>query len=217
MFPDVEVAPQPATTKLQTLSMQTDFPFSTFHFPSIFNRKIFKSKNKWQMIDDRWQIQRGYTLIEILVALTIIGLLFSVGYANFRSFSQRQVVLDAAKNLQGDLRLAQQMALSGQKPDDPNCNSPNTLNGYDFNIVSGSSYEIKASCSGGTVSAAEKTVDVSSGAAIASPFPSPNPILFKVLGNGTNISAGGSASIKIVQTGTTNQTTVTIGAGGQIQ
>lgn len=160
----------------------------------------------------------AYTLIEILVALTIIGLLFSVGYANFRSFSQRQVVADNAKNLQGDLRLAQQMALSGQKPNDPNCVSPgNTLNGYNFLVLSEGSYEIRASCSGGAVGTAEKEVDLSSGAVFASPFPSPNPILFKVLGNGTNIPAGGSAVIKMVQTGTTNQTTVTIGAGGQIQ
>jgi prepilin-type N-terminal cleavage/methylation domain-containing protein len=161
---------------------------------------------------------RGYTLIEILVALTVIGLLFSVGYANFRSFSQRQVVMDAAKNLQGDLRFTQQIALSGQKPADAKCNSPaNSLDGYNFTILTGSSYEIRASCSGGTPAAASKTINLISGATIASPFPSPNPILFKVLGNGTNIGEGQTAVIKIVQTGTSNQTTVTVSSGGQIQ
>lgn len=164
------------------------------------------------------QLKSGYTLIEILVAITIIGILFSVGYANFRAFSQRQVVLNAAKNLQGDLRLAQQIALSGQKPDDPNCNSPaNSLNGYNFTILSGVSYEIRASCSGGAAASAEKTVDVLSGVVIASPFPSPNPVLFKVLGNGTNIPQGGSVVITLTQTGTNNKATITVTSGGEIK
>lgn len=157
----------------------------------------------------------GYTLIEILIALTIIGLLFSVGYANFRSFSQRQGVLDAAKNVQGDLRLAQGMALAGQKPNDPQCDDTKTLNGYNFSIVSTSEYKIQAYCSG--VSVTTKDVTLSSGTSIATPFPSPNPILFKVLGNGTNIAGGQSAVIVIKQTGTVNQSTVTVSSGGQIQ
>lgn len=162
--------------------------------------------------------KKGFTLIEVLAGLTIVGLLFGVGYANFRSFSQRRVVVDAAKNLQGDLRLAQGMALAGQKPTDPVCNSPtNTLIGFNFNVLSATSYEIRASCSGGSAGTANKVVTLGSGAIFASPFPSPNPILFKVLGNGTNISEGQSAVIRIAQTSTTNQTTVTVTSGGQIQ
>lgn len=162
--------------------------------------------------------KRGYTLIEILVTVAIIGILFSVGYANFRSFSQRQAVKDAAKLIQADLRLTQQIALSGQKPDDVNCNSPtNSLNGYLFLILSESTYEIRASCTGGVVSEATKTVNLGSGAVFSSPFPSPNPILFKVLGQGTNISDGENATIGIVQLGTNNQSTITVSSGGQIQ
>lgn len=160
----------------------------------------------------------AFTLIEILVGLTIVGLLFGVGYANFRSFSQRQVVKDAAKNIQGDLRLAQGMAMAGQKPSDPACNAPlNTLNGYNFTIISSTSYEIRASCSGGASGMANKVVILSSGATFASPFSSPNPILFKVLGNGTNIPQNQTVRIKMVQTGTTNESTVIISSGGQIQ
>jgi prepilin-type N-terminal cleavage/methylation domain-containing protein len=160
----------------------------------------------------------AYTLIEILVGLTIVGLLFGVGYANFRSFSQRQVVVSAAKILQGDLRLTQELALSGQKPNDAKCNSPvNTLNGYNFTILSPSTYEIRASCSGGAPGVVYKTVTLSSGVIFVSPFASPNPILFKVLGNGTNIPEGGNVVIKMTQTGTTNQTNITVSSGGQIQ
>jgi len=159
----------------------------------------------------------AFTLIEILVGLTIVGLLFGVGYANFRSFSQRRVVIDAAKNIQGDLRLTQGMAIAGQKPDDSACNSPNTLNGYNFTILTATSYEIRADCSGGNVGNANKVVTLSSGVTFSSPFPSPNPILFKVLGQGTNIPEGQTVEIKITQVGTGNESAVKISSGGQIQ
>jgi prepilin-type N-terminal cleavage/methylation domain-containing protein len=160
----------------------------------------------------------GYTLIEILVGLSIIGLLFGVGYANFRSFSERQVLLNAAKSMRGDIRIAQEIALAGQKPNDSKCNSPsNSLNGYTFTVLSPSSYEIRASCSGGLASTPYKIVTMNLGATITSPMPSPNPILFKVLGQGTNIDAGQSTQITLIQTGTNNKTTITISSGGQIQ
>ena len=34
----------------------------------------------------------AYTLIEILVALTIVGLIFGIGYVNFRDFARRQAL-----------------------------------------------------------------------------------------------------------------------------
>jgi prepilin-type N-terminal cleavage/methylation domain-containing protein len=157
--------------------------------------------------------QYGYTLIEILVVLTIIGILFSVGYANFRGFSQRQVVIDTAKEIQGDIRLTQQMALSGQLPDDLKCTTPNTLNGYNFNVLSTSEYQIQANCTGGIV--ISKDVNLPSGILLSTP--SPNPVIFNILGNGTSITSGQNATIVITQTGTTNKSTITISSGGEIQ
>jgi prepilin-type N-terminal cleavage/methylation domain-containing protein len=164
------------------------------------------------------QYSFAYTLIEILVAMTIIGTLFGVGYANFRSFSSRQIVLGATKNMQGDIRSAQEMALSGQKPNDANCNSSGAyLDGYNFTVLSSTDYEIRAVCNGLPIGSALKTVNLSSGVTISSPLPSPNPIFFKVLGHGTNIGVGQSAVIRLIQTGTSNESTITIGSGGQIQ
>ena len=54
----------------------------------------------------------GYTLIEILVGLTIIGIIFGVGFASFREFSRRQSLAGGVKTLVGDLRLAQEQAIS---------------------------------------------------------------------------------------------------------
>ena len=161
-------------------------------------------------------MSKGYTLIEILVGLTIISLLFSMGFVSYRDFSRRQALNGAAKTVQGDLRLTQQQALSGQKPDDGNCNTPNLLNGYNFRVDSSSSYAVEAACSGGGGTNVEvKSVDLPSGVSISTP--SPNPILFKVLGQGTNIASGGSAVVTLTQTGVSSPITITITAGGEIK
>jgi prepilin-type N-terminal cleavage/methylation domain-containing protein len=158
---------------------------------------------------------KGYTLIEILVGLTIIAILFFVGYVNFRDFSRRQAISGAGKLLQGDLRIAQQLALSGQKPTDANCAGTNNLNGYFFEIsLSRTEYKIYASCSAGASAEITKTVTLPSG--VTASYPSPNPILFKVLGQGTNLT-NESATITLTQDATANTFVVTIGVGGDIR
>jgi prepilin-type N-terminal cleavage/methylation domain-containing protein len=162
------------------------------------------------------KINSGYTLIELLVGLMIVGILFSMGYANFRDFTRRQTLLDVTKKMEADLRSAQQMALSGQVPNTPNCTGTNRLQGYNFRVVSANNYEIRASCTGGVAPTAIKNVILPPSVSFANPFPNPNPILFKVLGNGTNIG-NSNARIRLRQTGNTNIVTLTISAGGQIQ
>lgn len=157
-------------------------------------------------------MKKGYTLIEILVALTIIGLLFAVGYAGFRDFSRRQIVKDAAKEIQGDLRLAQGNAITGQKPE--GCNSLKTLDSYSFNVVSLSpaEYSIEANC--GSSAIIVKSVNLPSGITLSAP--TPNPLKFKVLGQGTNIGTDNWV-LTLTQVGTGNTTSVTVTAGGEIK
>ncbi len=156
---------------------------------------------------------KGYTLIEILVALSIIGILFGFGYISFRDFSRRQALAGAAKSLQGDLRLTQEQALAGQKPDDPFCNSPNLLDSYGLEVISSSEYKIEIFCTGGSF----ETKDVLMPSDITISTPSVNPIKFKAIGQGTNIPANSSVDVILTQKGTNSQVTVTIGSGGQIQ
>ena len=164
----------------------------------------------------KWQ--KGYTLIEILVALTIIGILFGFGYVNFRDFSRRQALAGVVKQIQGDLRLAQQMAISGQKPpdpagqkpSDPKCLAPNSLNGYNFNVILPNEYQIVANCSGGTPG---NTKDVFLPSGIN--FVSSSSILFKVLGRGATIS--GASNITLHQDGTNASAVITVDSGGNIQ
>jgi len=154
---------------------------------------------------------KGYTLIEILVALTILAVIFSYGFVSFRDFSRRQAIEATKRRLEGELRNTQELTFSGRKPDDPNCNSPNTLNGYNFKVLSSSTYAIEAVCTGGIVQV--KTGEVGLDTMISTP--SPNPILFKVLGKGTNIGAQ-VATLTITQKGTTNTQAIIISSGGEI-
>lgn len=155
----------------------------------------------------------GYTLIEILVSLTIIGLLFGFGYVSFRDFARRQSISGAAKTLQGDLRLAQQQALSGQKPE----SGCTTLSGISFTVVSsgfGGSYEVHAVCGGAPVDPPIKTVVLPGDIAIDS---SPATFQFNVLGNGNSIPADSSAVVTLTQNGTNYTSSVTVTSGGEIK
>ncbi len=158
-------------------------------------------------------MRKGYTLIEILVGLTIISLLFGFGYVSFRDFSRRQALNGSLKQIQGDLRLAQSSASAGQKPDDSFCNTPNILDSYNFKVYSANEYNIEVNCTGGIVISKEVTLP----SEISISTPSPNPIQFKILGQGTNVPAGAGTIITLTQSGTNDQATVTITAGGEIR
>jgi prepilin-type N-terminal cleavage/methylation domain-containing protein len=166
----------------------------------------------------KWK-KNGYTLIEILVALTIIGLLFSFGYVSFRDFSRRQALSGLTKQIQGDLRLAQQMALSGQKPNELGCRT-NTLVGIRFGLttVSPFVYRIRAVC--GTEENNYPIIKEFYLPNDVSPAPVtflPNPIIFKVLGQGTNIPLNENVVITLTQIATNNTATITITSGGEIR
>lgn len=162
--------------------------------------------------------KKGYTLIEILVAITIIGLLFSFGYSNFRDFARRQALSGVAKTLQGDIRLAQSKAIAGEKPEQVSgyadvCQPGSVLISHNFYVASSTEYQIQASCTAGVV----PTKIVTMPAGISVSVPVPNPITFKVLGRGTNIESGGNAIVTLTEDATGNQVTITISSAGEIK
>lgn len=152
---------------------------------------------------------QGYTLIEILVVVAILALLFTVGYSNFQAYSQRQALVSLGRQITIDLRSAQESAVAG----DITSSCSGLLNGYQLKVNSGTTYEIDALCTGGTVQT--KAVTISPGITISTP--NPNPIIFKSLAQGTNIVGGANATIVMTQTATGNTRTITIGANGSIQ
>lgn len=67
----------------------------------------------------------GFSLIELLIVISLFAVLTSGAVINYRAFYQRQQVLQSVKNLQDAMRFAQKKARVGEKP--AGCQ---TLNGY---------------------------------------------------------------------------------------
>jgi prepilin-type N-terminal cleavage/methylation domain-containing protein len=155
-------------------------------------------------------MKQGYTLVELLIVIVIIGILFSVGYVNFQDYSRQQTLLAAVRSVVVDLHTAQEFAISGNKP----TTCVTLLDGYKFNVTSGTTYELDAYCTPNS-NISVKQVTVPSGITISNP--NPNPILFKALAQGTNIASGATASIVITQTLTGKTRTITIGPNGNVQ
>ena len=127
----------------------------------------------------------GYTLLEILIVMIILSLILAVGFDSFRDFGARQIVVNEHSRVLGDLRQAQSEASAGNKPS--GCNGD--LLGYDFRALSlgaPAQYRIDAVCASSFVTV--KTVILSDKTRF-SRFPTPNPVRFRALANGTNVTA----------------------------
>ena len=152
----------------------------------------------------------GYTLIEIMVTLTIISIIFGIGYVAYREFSRRQSLTSAIRAIIGDLQLAQTQAITGTKPKVAVCDYPNLLSGYNFEVIPPNSYKVEAVCSGGKHLV--KQVNMSSSVELTAP--SPNPIFFKILGQGTNVTSA-VTRIDISSLGVMGSVNIT--SGGSIE
>lgn len=159
----------------------------------------------------KWK--KGYTIIEILVALSITGIIFGSGFVSFRDFSRRQLLNGTVRSLKTDLRLAQEYALIGKKPDDAKCNEPNFLYGYRFFVRTSSQYIIRAYCSPVPGQVNVKIVDLPSDISISAP--STNPITFNALGEGTDLT--GDVTITVTQLSTGKALPIIVSMGGEIK
>src|SRR3989304_764877 len=150
----------------------------------------------------------GYTLIEILIAITIMVLLFLTGFASYRDFSRRQELISAVRQVQGDVRRAQESAIASKKP--AGCA---VFDGFYFVVIPTNRYEIRWVC--GSFTGVEKAVTLPAGITISGLSPNLTPsnsILFKTLGQGTNIVSAGSTSFTLTQANYSKTTTITVTA-----
>jgi len=150
----------------------------------------------------------GFTLIEVIVGVVIMGIIFSIGVAKYGEFNRSQIVEQAALDLKNNLRLAQNRAFSGQKDadicGDPAVGDTKPLDGWYVSFTN-NSYQIYGQCGGDPFSQA--TVDLSiKKVTIVSPLPS--TIRFKPLGQGvenegtiTLLGSGGSRTVSVTATG----------------
>lgn len=87
---------------------------------------------------------RGFTLIEILVAVSVTLIIASTVVINYNSFNANQQVKQSALTFKNNLRYAQQKAKASEKGS--NCSGFSYLYGYALQITSDTSYRVLARC-----------------------------------------------------------------------
>ncbi len=148
----------------------------------------------------------GYTLIELLIVITLITLLFTLGMAQYNQFNRRQILTKAKDELISNLRLAQGKSLAGEKP---NACGDEILTGHKLKFVNNQNYKIVAVCDGEVDLKTE--ISLSTGVTKQS---GPNEVFFKGLSQGTDIVN----QVEIVLEDSSGETkTITITSTGEIK
>ncbi|MCX6726101.1 MAG: prepilin-type N-terminal cleavage/methylation domain-containing protein [Candidatus Shapirobacteria bacterium] len=148
----------------------------------------------------------GFTLVELLIVMTIITLLFAIGVVQYNQFNRRQVLTKAKDELISNLRLIQGKSLAGEKPE--NCLAE-TLEGFKLIFADNhQNYKIVVVCNG--------EFDVKTSLA----FPTgvikqsgPDEIFFKVLSQGTDING----QAEIILSGFNETKTIIVTGTGEIR
>ncbi|TSC89466.1 MAG: Uncharacterized protein G01um10145_623 [Microgenomates group bacterium Gr01-1014_5] len=165
--------------------------------------------------------QRGYTLVEIMIGMTILSFLFIGGYTAYREFVRRQILTIATEDLKVNLNSARQKALGAERPDPNSGECLGDFLGYSFTFNE-TSYTMAPNCedvSPGALSPFVKTVSLSASVSVSIPVSdtaSPNKILFKALGGGTDVT-GTPAVITLTHTQSGNFKTITVTGAGVIK
>lgn len=155
---------------------------------------------------------RGYSLIELtFVVATLVGI-FSLGYANYREFQRRQYLDSAIRQTIADLRLAQQMAVSGYKPPTPAGNDCETqeLGGYIFDRgTTPAAYRIYAVCPDWSNRVLVKgSVSLPSGVSMLSIGTPGNRFLFLPLARGIDQNSNVTITLRYTDSGVADRSIV---------
>ena len=173
--------------------------------------------------------KNGYTIIELLFAVSIMAVIFGVGFANLRGFQRRQLLENYVRQVKADLRLAQELALAGKKPSESanDCDTAN-LSGYTFRFYNNyppaletdplipDEYEIYAECPDwGNRVLIKGPIEIPIPFNISSSGMPGQRIKFNILGRGTDVV---SATLTFRYEGILSTSrTITVTSTGQIQ
>lgn len=99
---------------------------------------------------------RGFTLVELVVVIAILGVLAAMSIAAFNGYNKSQQLTGAVQDIKSILILARSNAQSQVKPSSY-CSANQQLNGYQVNICNGggnpackssADYEMNVECNG---------------------------------------------------------------------
>ncbi len=148
---------------------------------------------------------RGFTLIELMVVLSVTAVLGTLGIAGFVNYNQVQTLQVSANDLATTLNVARSRALSQVKGS--SC-SAKILEGYTVDISIPKSYTLSSRCSGVTSNLDTKTLPQN--VSFKSPDTSPTSFFFPVLSGG--VQTGGN----IVITGFGRDKIITVNSLGGV-
>jgi len=132
-------------------------------------------------------LPQGFTLIELMTVIAIVGLLTGSGYLSYRTFQQKEELKASVRETVSDIRYAQSAAISGIKP--TSCSGEFESVEIDFNS---NGYDINGNCSISGVSQYKSVVFSSN---IVFVEPATDPIIFETPQGKTNLLSDVSVSI----------------------
>jgi prepilin-type N-terminal cleavage/methylation domain-containing protein len=164
----------------------------------------------------------GFTLLELLIVMVIIGLAAGVGVANFRDFGRRQEIDNYARTLNGELRTVHADASGGKRV--TGCTG--TFQGYAIDFAASATgggsrstaYTVSAVCA--TASVIVKTVTLPSSVfLLINRVPSAGNVrlLFKPLELGTDVTPANSLTFTVSSSQVSQTKTISVTASGEIQ
>jgi prepilin-type N-terminal cleavage/methylation domain-containing protein len=125
---------------------------------------------------------KGFTLIEVVVSISISLIVTGLIIANYNSYNDIQTLKQAALTLKNNLRFIQSKAGSGEKP----VSGCTELLGWTITFIDASSYKYQPSCSDGLVDPVT-TVDLPPSVKFTTPIPP--SFTMNVLTRGTSLSS----------------------------
>jgi len=154
--------------------------------------------------------QKGITMTELLVTISIITILASVGVASFFNSLPRYRLNATTRDLVSDLRLARQQAATENWQ-----YAVQFLSTTSYNVVRGDQPLIQSSTSFSTIKSVNAQTSVSWSMPAAMPLLQPNGLIARWVPSGNSVTAGAPDSIVLTDPHTDTKTVI-ISAGGRI-
>lgn len=101
--------------------------------------------------------QSGFTLIELIIAISILAILATAGVASLVTYSRKETIVTAYQDVLSSFNEAKLTAASQVKPNDASCISQ-PLDGYQIEISAQNSYKLEAVCGGNIAVVETKTL-----------------------------------------------------------